>query len=259
MIYNLVNNDENLSFDDISSYTPKRENIHFSIILPTYNESELIQKIINSVSLTLLSESFEIIIVDDSSPDNTAGIVKEMIKSSKNITLLVRNKRGVFSAQQDGIKIAAGRYVVLMDADFSHPPAKILEMINHIDHNDIVSCSRFLTDSKIMAPFSRKYSTILLNLVLAVILRYPNITDYSSIFLMAEKKEWEKLQFHYDSVWGEAGIEIFHQAILNKLAIEEIPFTYNFREEGKSKSDNLLKYAYIYLKRAFSIKFGGKK
>ena len=78
---------------------------------------------------------------------------------------------------------------------------------------------------------------------------------------MADRKEWNKLHFYYDSVWGEAGMEIFHQAKLNNLAVEEIPFIYNFREEGDSKSGNLLKYGYIYLKRAIDIKFfyKGKK
>lgn len=254
MIYTLANTDENIEFDDVSSYIPKRENVRFSIILPTYNESELIRKIINNISDVLKSENFEIIVVDDMSPDNTADIVKELIQSHKNITLLSRKKRGVFSAQQDGSKIAAGRYLVLMDADFSHPPVKILEMADHIGHNNIVSCSRFLPESKIIAPFSRKYSTILLNTALRIIFG-GWITDYSSIFLMADRKEWNKLHFYYDSVWGEAGMEIFHQARLNNLAVEEIPFTYNFREEGDSKSGNLLKYGYIYFKRAIDIKF----
>ena len=72
---------------------------------------------------------------------------------------------------------------------------------------------------------------------------------------MADKQKWEKLRFYYDSIWGEAGIEIFHQARLNNLKVKEIPFTYNFREEGNSKSDKLLKYAYVYIKRALDIKF----
>lgn len=255
MLYNLINNDEEISFEDISIYKPKKENIDFSVILPTYNEKELISKIINEVSEALKNQNFEIVVVDDNSPDGTSQIVKTLIKSNKNINLLVRKRRGVFSAQQDGVKVASGKYIILMDADFSHPPVKISEMIDHINHNDVVSCSRFLPGSQIIAPFSRKYSTIMLNWVLRVILGGGWITDYTSIFLLANKKEWKKLTFYYDSVWGEAGIEIFHQAKLKRLAVEEIPFTYNFREEGNSKSDNLLKYAWVYLKRALSIKF----
>ena len=244
----------NTTFDDIFNYRNPKKDIEISVVVPTYNESQVIEKLIRSISKTLEGKKFEIIVVDDSSPDSTSRVVQGLLNEFKQLVLLTRNKRGVFSAQQDGIKIAAGKYVVLMDADFSHPPAKILEMINHIDHNDIVSCSRFLPKSKIIAPFSRKYSTVLLNTVLRIIFG-GWISDYSSIFLMVDRKKWNKLHFYYDSVWGEAGMEIFHQAKLNNLAVEEIPFTYNFREEGDSKSGNLLKYGYIYLKRAIDIKF----
>lgn len=254
MIYTLITQTDNLTFDDIGNANYTKKDADISIILPTFNEAELIKKLITNISLVIEGLNFEIVVVDDDSPDGTSLIIEELTKINSRITLLNRKKRGVFSAQLDGIKISSGKNIILMDADFSHSPAKILEMLNYTKEYDIVSCSRFLKNSRIIAPFSRKYSTILLNIVLRRMLNF-GVTDYTSIFLAAKKDSWNKLTFYYDSVWGEAGMEIFKQARLHNLSIREIPFTYNFREEGDSKSDNLFKYAYIYLKRAIDIRF----
>lgn len=257
MVYSLRSYNERMSFDDITTYTTARNHVKLSVILPTYNESELITKLIKKIHDTLTGVQHEIIVVDDNSPDNTSILVESLINKYP-VVLLQRKKRGVFSAQLDGVRVAAGEYVLLMDADFSHPPSKLIDMIKQMEEYDLVSCSRFLKESKIIAPFSRKWSTILLNLVLRRMLPL-GVTDYSSIFLVVKKDKWKKLHFFYDSVWGEAGMEIFTQARINQMSVKEIPFTYNYREEGNSKSDKLWKYAFIYLKRAIDLKFFYKK
>ena len=253
-MYHLQTTSESQEFDKISDYKVKRQKKNISIIIPTYKEEALIGKLIDAISSQMIGLDYEIVVVDDSSPDNTSKEVIGRFGNTEEVVLLERKKRGVFSAQLDGTKVATGEILVLMDADFSHPPQKIRELISVLNQFDIVSCSRFLKESKMIAPFTRKYSTIAFNYIIRILLNF-GISDYTSIFFAVKRNSWEKLKFHYDSIWGEAGMEIFKQARLNNLLIKEIPFIYNYREEGESKADNYLKYAFVYMKRALQVRF----
>ena len=69
------------------------------------------------------------------------------------------------------------------------------------------------------------------------------------------KEKLKHLKFKYKTIWGEFDMELFYRAIKKGFKVKEVPFTYKFREEGVSKSENLLKYAYVYLKRALELRF----
>jgi len=227
-----------------------------SIIIPTYNEEKNIGKLIDAVhkNLNPLKLDYEIVIIDDNSRDKTPAIIDSYAKKSNVVALHRIGLKGVFSAIRDGAKVARGDVIVLLDADFSHPPEKIPELLKYIKDYDIVSGSRFIKGSKIIAPFSRKYATILLNKALRIILGlWPH--DLTGVFHAIKKDKFELIQFKYPAVWGEFDMELFHEAIKKGFSIKEIPFTYDYRKEGESKSENLLKYGWLYLKRALQIRF----
>ncbi len=102
------------------------------VIIPTYNEKENIRNIINAV-LAITEHQFDVLIVDDNSPDRTGGIVDEMIAERPDrIHILKRaGKQGLGTAYIAGFKWALEQtyeYVIEMDADFSHPVAKLTEL-----------------------------------------------------------------------------------------------------------------------------------
>ena len=108
-----------------------------SVILPTYNESELIKLLVNHIDKLLKDRCHEIIVVDDNSPDRTWEIVQNM--KNENVRLIRRMKnRGLTNSLNEGIAAAKYAYVVWMDADFSHPPELIPEMLIHLDEGDYV-------------------------------------------------------------------------------------------------------------------------
>lgn len=95
----------------------------YSIILPTYNESENLPLIIWLIIKHMENENFEVIIVDDNSPDGTTQVAKELQKiyGDEKIVVTGREKKlGLGSAYIHGIKFAKGDFVVIMDADLSH-------------------------------------------------------------------------------------------------------------------------------------------
>ena len=94
-----------------------------SIIIPTYNEADNIKILINQISSALKGNKYEIIVVDDDSPDKTWEIVKKITRRNSQIKLIHRTQeRGLTSALNAGIKASHGSIIGWLDADLSHPP-----------------------------------------------------------------------------------------------------------------------------------------
>ncbi len=133
------------------------------VILPTYGEAENIAKLIDDIENLKINAS--ILVIDDSSPDGTAEIVKEKQNQYPNIMLYVRPKKtGLGTAITDGFKIFLSaektpKYVFTMDADYSHNPQDIPQLLATMKECDcgIVIGSRYVKGGKIAGwPFSQK-------------------------------------------------------------------------------------------------------
>ncbi len=235
-----------------------------SVIIPTYNEEGNIKRLIESLSSSLESSGhgdFEIVIADDDSKDNTAAIIDEYAKTGKVAAVHRYGIRGIFSAILDSARLARGNIVVLMDADFSHPAAKVPELLSKMKENDcdLVSGSRFARGGRIDAPFLRKFATVLFNRAIRFIMGTA-ITDWTGGFHAIKREKFLGLQFKYPAKWGEFDLELLYRAKQAGLKIAEIPFPYNYREEGQSKSAErlgfFLGYAWLYGKRALQLRLG---
>lgn len=231
-----------------------------SVVIPTYNEAGNIKKLIDSIKKELNGIDYEIVIVDDNSKDRTPEIIDELSKRERVLAVHRLGIRGIFSAIKDGIKISNGKYIVTMDSDFSHPPKVIPELWKYREDYDIISGSRFTKRGDMKAPISRKYGSLLINWVCAAILGIKE-KDIAGGFHLMKRKTFERINPQLDAVFGEFDFEIFYKAKKLGFKIKEIPFTYNFREEGESKMGGsapelfgLLKYAWIYFKRAIELR-----
>jgi len=129
--------------------------LNFSIIIPTYNESANIVRLISEIEKNMPGlESTEIIVVDDNSPDGTGNLVENYIKNKalgKNEKTVKRNevelsetkikvihrkeKNGLIPAIMEGVAVSNGKYILIMDADFSHPLEFIPKMIDELRIN----------------------------------------------------------------------------------------------------------------------------
>ncbi|MCX8184416.1 MAG: glycosyltransferase family 2 protein [Sulfolobales archaeon] len=118
-----------------------------SIVIPTYNERENITRLIKILHdiATENGFSYEVIVVDDSSPDGTADAVRA-VQDRYNIKLIVRpGKMGLASAVLEGLRVARGSVLVVMDADLQHPPEVLPEMLKKaLSECDIVVGSRYV-------------------------------------------------------------------------------------------------------------------
>ncbi len=219
-----------------------------SIILPTYNESENIGRLIYAVAQNV-NRPLEVIIVDDDSPDQTWKVVQGVRNSNKNIKLLRRiGKRGLTSAISDGISLATGDVIVWMDCDFSMPPEKIPELLKKIDEGyDIAVGSRFIKGGKDIRGTRDSLIAVILSRILnlfIMILLHPSFKDYTSGFIAAKVTVFDDMRLRGD--YGEYFIDLIYRAIKKGYKVVEIPYICIPRKYGVSKTGTNF---FQYLKR----------
>ncbi|MGA7077010.1 MAG: glycosyltransferase, partial [Halobacteriota archaeon] len=125
----------------------RNNNTSVSIIVPTYNERDNVRELLERIqrSMEPLRDPFEILIVDDDSPDETWKVASQYSDSYPVRVLRRKGERGLATAVLEGIKASKYDIVVVMDADLQHPPEKIPELISDVrDGTDIAVGSRFV-------------------------------------------------------------------------------------------------------------------
>ena len=214
------------------------EVMDLTIILPTYNESSTIEKILESVTTTIPPKiNTEVLVIDDDSPDGTSEIVNSYIQKSKTkISFKIhirKNKRGLSSAIVDGIKLARGKFVLVMDCDFSHPPEKILDMYYELTNNgfDVVIGSRYVRDGMIESwPLGRKLISKIGN-SLAKLWFGLDVNDSMSGFFALKKNLITNLSL--EAIGYKILLEILVKT--KGVKVKEIPYVFKNRQEGASK------------------------
>jgi len=230
-----------------------------SIVIPTYNEAEnilhLLEKLV--VALSKKDELFEVVVVDDNSPDGTAKIIKSRYKSHPNIRVFTRlNERGLSTAILYGIKKTKGDVIIGMDADFNHPPEGVLRLISPLERHELVVASRFKKGGGMHGRL-RYVCTYIYNLFLKYGLGFPTMDNMSGFYAI-HKQDLIKLGIEkiYKG-YGEYHLRLLWRAKLNKLKIKEIPMYFDKRMFGKSKS-NLFDMFISYTVCALQLKFNSR-
>ena len=211
------------------------------IIIPTYNEKENIEKII--LKVFSLDIDFDILIVDDGSPDGTADIVKKIQKTySKNLHIVERTgKLGLGTAYIYGFKWALKNnydYIFEMDADFSHDPDDLIRLYKacHEDKGDIAIGSRYIKGVNIVNwPMSRLLMSFFASKYVKIITGMP-IQDSTAGFKCYKRSVLEKINLEKIQFVGYAfQIEMKFTAWKYGFNVVEVPVIFTDRQEGASK------------------------
>ncbi len=208
------------------------------IIIPTYNEIDNIEKLLEQVLAK--SETIEVLVIDDNSPDGTALRVKFMQSSEPRIHILERpGKMGLGSAYVTGFKYALERdydYIIEMDADFSHNPEDIPLLLNAAKKYDLVIGSRYCEGVNIIHwPIKRLLISYFASKYVRTITRMP-IKDPTSGFKCFQRKVLENIDLDKILSDGYAfQIEMNFRAWVKGFHIKEIPIVFTERKNGVSK------------------------
>jgi dolichol-phosphate mannosyltransferase len=215
-----------------------------SIIIPTYNEKSNIRKLTSKIYEIFKKKKIkgEIIFVDDNSPDGT-GKIAEKLSNKYPVRVLHRKKKlGLASAVIEGFSEAKGNILGVMDADLSHPPESIPDMIQPISKGkaDFTIGSRYVHDGDIEGwPLTRK----IISKSATILTRHlTDVKDPMSGFFFLKKKV-------IDNIYLSAkGYKICLEIIVkgNYKNIKEVPITFKDRHKGTSKLNKGEYFNYIY-------------
>jgi len=214
----------------------------YSVLLPTYNEKENLPIIVWLLVKTFTDADldFEIIVIDDGSPDGTleAGKQLEKIYGEERIVLRPRAKKlGLGTAYVHGIKHATGNFIIIMDADLSHHPKFIPEFIlkQKEGNFDVVTGTRYAGDGGVNGwDLKRKIISRGANFVTQFLLR-PGVSDLTGSFRLYRKEVLEKLVAATVSKGYVFQMEMMVRARQFGLTIGEVPISFVDRVYGESK------------------------
>jgi dolichol-phosphate mannosyltransferase len=225
-------------------------NSEVGVILPTYREAENIEKLIIEIENLPLNAS--ILVIDDSSPDKTAEIVKDLQKKYYNIILCIRPKKGgLGTAITEGFKIflslkTSPQFIVAMDADYSHNPKAILQLLSNMQSGcGIVIGSRYCRGGKTVGwPFTRKIISRAANIVAKSVVGL-KLDDCTSGFRCYSTRFLKEAIGSLHSQTYEIQIETVKQALSRGFGVKEVPILFVNRKRGKSKLTSAEIQSYI--------------
>lgn len=232
------------------------------VIIPTYNERENISRVIpllNEVFSQIKNWNMRILVVDDTSPDKTYEKVAELQKQYRNVDLLINKKKsGLGGAYLKGMDEAFNHLkadvVLEFDADLSHDPEKIPELLKKIDAGaDMVLGSRYIKGGGIPENWGihRKFLSVIGNIIIMLVMTNFKIRDWTGGFRAITKQVYQAVvpEMTSDRFTGYTfQIGFLFNALRKGFSIVEVPFVFADRTIGQSKmGPEYIKNILIYI------------
>lgn len=202
-----------------------------SIIVPTYNEKEHIAEVLASI-YAHIPAPLEVIVVDDASPDGTAGIVDSL--NYPGLQIIRRKERGLAAAFHRGILEARGDILGWMDADMTMPAAVMNRLIEQLDECHIAIGSRYVAGGSDNRHPLRTWASRAINKLARLVLG-GNVYDYDSGFVAIRREVFDYITL-FPFGHGDYFIEFIYDAYRAGLKIKEVGYAFSDRTVGISKS-----------------------
>jgi len=213
-------------------------NEKISVVIPTFNEKKNITTLLTNVQTVLdkITPNYEIIIVDDNSPDGTGKIINAISEKNRKIKLISRPvKSGLGDAYKTGFQQVTGDIVLEMDADLSHDPHDIPKFLRYIKNSDIIIGSRYIKGG---GNHNRSKKRIIISKVanfLASIFFNLHLHDCTSGYRLYKRKVIDTIIPYIHCQKYTFQVEILEKAKLFHFSIAEVPIIFRDRMTGKSK------------------------
>ena len=210
--------------------------VQLSLIVPTYNERENIAALADRVHRALDGCCYEIIVVDDNSPDGTAELAESLSSKYPIRTICRKSERGLASAVIAGFRQARGHVLGVIDADLQHPPERIPELLREIEGGaDVAVASRYVAGGGvgewgILRRMMSRAATMAGRLLLSSVRK---VKDPMSGFFLLRREVIEGVELK------PVGYKILLEVLArgNFETVKEVAYTFNERERGESKLD----------------------
>lgn len=230
---------------NVSNHVP----LELSIVVPTFNEKDNVEKLIGGLEQALPDVNWEIIFIDDDSPDGTADLVRSLAQSKPYVRCHQRiGRRGLSRAVIEGILSSSAPVIAVMDADLQHDETILPAMLDQINHNhtDIVVGSRYCAGGSVEAWNSQRAAMSRFATILSRTVVTPQLTDPMSGFFMIRRETFHRIVRRLS---GE-GYKILLDLIASSpepLRLVEVPYSFRERAAGESKVDSAVVWEYLLL------------
>jgi dolichol-phosphate mannosyltransferase len=212
--------------------------VHVSVVVPTYNEAENILDFLRDLETHLAGRDYELVVVDDNSPDGTHAKVADYARDHPRVTPVLRvNEKGLATAVIEGMRRAAGTYVVVMDSDYQHPPETVPRLVDAADEGgaDCVVASRYAPGGSVQGfPLVRQvisWGARTLAVMGLPVVRQHRIRDPMSGFFLVRK---DRVPIEDLKPRGyKILLEVLARSNLQKVI--EVGFGFQNRRAGESK------------------------
>lgn len=220
--------------------------IGLSIVVPTFNESQNVQELLRRLEAILGATGWEVIFVDDDSPDGTASLVRDIARTDPRVRCLQRiGRRGLSSACIEGMLATSAATIAVMDADLQHDETILPRMIAEIDQAgaDVVIGTRYAAGGGTGEwNESRKMMSQFATIASRAILRQ-SVSDPMSGFFMLQRKTLDSTVHNLSGVGFKILLDILASAKM-PLRVAEVPFHFRDRFAGESKLDEMVIWEY---------------
>jgi dolichol-phosphate mannosyltransferase len=220
-----------------------------SIVIPTFNERLNLEPLIERLSAVLRHISWEVVFVDDNSPDQTAEAVRALARVNPRVRCVHRiGRRGLSSACVEGVLATASPYIAIMDGDLQHDESLLPDMLRSLKEEklDIVVGSRYVDGGSIGEWDSNRAAASRLATRLAQIVVRANLNDPMSGFMMFRREVMHDALPRLSAIGFKILLDLFASSP-RPLKFRELPFRFRNRHAGESKLDTQVMWDYIML------------
>jgi dolichol-phosphate mannosyltransferase len=220
-----------------------------SIIVPTFNERDNIAELIGRLVVCLQGRSWEVVFVDDDSPDGTADVVRDHAAVDSRVRCLQRiGRRGLSSACVEGMLATTARYLAVIDADLQHDERLLPQMLDSLKQGDtdIVVGSRYAPGGDISDWDARRARMSRLAVRLSRVLVPAELTDPMSGFFMMRRSVLEGSAHRLSGLGFKILADVF-ASFPGPLRFKELPYRFRVRRAGESKLDSVTAWDYVML------------
>ncbi|MCC6586463.1 MAG: glycosyltransferase family 2 protein [Bryobacterales bacterium] len=223
--------------------------IEISVVVPTFNESENAPLLIGRIAEALQGVQWEVIVVDDDSPDGTADVVREIAQKNPRVRVIQRiGRRGLSGACIEGMLSSSSPYVAVIDADLQHDETLLPKMLHALktEQLDVVVGSRYIAGGGIGEWDASRARISRVATDLARILVKGDLKDPMSGFFMLRSDVLQDIVRNLSGQGFKILLDLFASSE-RPLRFKELPYKFRTRQFGESKLDHLVIWEYLTL------------
>jgi dolichol-phosphate mannosyltransferase len=223
--------------------------LELAIVVPTFNERDNIVPLLQSLETVLAGIAFEVIFVDDDSPDGTADVIRQISLERSNVRVLHRiHRRGLASACVEGMMATAAPYIAVMDADGQHDESILPSMLRKIKDAgaDLIVGSRNVAGGSMGDFGAQRVAISSLGRRISKMICHAEISDPMSGFFLLDRRFLEEVAPDISAIGFKILVDLIASA-RRPVRLLEVPYRFGTRRHGESKLDTLVIAEYIEL------------